>query len=174
MSTSEKQAAEELKNALKYGRCPICDRIKCEDLEGGCTCCIRCGNSEASCTCCPYCLEPLNLCACFDKLRDIWSIASYCALCPSTTVHQDGQPCPLCCCKCKEIKQYCSCCQKCRTTPCICCTRCGDLRVNCRCWGAKILSHFMRRAVLYHKNQQELRQFNFPVNTATLITFSNE
>ena len=35
MSTSEKQAAEELEDALKYGRCPICDRIICEDLEGG-------------------------------------------------------------------------------------------------------------------------------------------
>jgi hypothetical protein len=31
----------------------------------------------------------------------------------------------------------------------------------------------MRRANLYHKNQQELRQFNFPANTAVLITVKN-
>ena len=127
----------------------------------GCTCCIRCGNSEASCTCCQHCDEALNLCKCHYRLRDIWSIASYCVLCPtkqdSTTVHQVGQPCPLCCCKCKELKQFCNCCQKCGTTPCICCARCGNLSIKCRCWGAKILSHFMRRAVNYHNYQQELR-----------------
>jgi hypothetical protein len=48
------------------------------------------------------------------------------------------------------------------------------LRIKCKCWGAKVLWHFMRRAVLYHKMQQKLRESYFPVNTATLLIVRNE
>ena len=179
MSTSEEHAAEELKDALEFGRCPVCDSIECEGLEWGCTCCARCGNPDESCCCCTHCCEELNICKCNDRLKDIWNIEFQCSWCCSVDSsifgpkewHRIGEPCPGRCEYCKEME--CSCCKKCGTTPCICCTRCGDLRIKCKCWGAKILSHFMRRAVYYHKNQQELRQFNFPANTAALIAVNN-
>ena len=172
MSTSEEHAAENLKNALEFGRrCLVCDRIKCEGLEGGCTCCARCGNPDESCSCCPHCWEDLSTCKCFSRIADNWDKFHYCSWCQNDKAHQVGEQCPSCCAYCKMY--ICECCQKCRTTPCICCTGCGDLRIKCKCWGAKILSHFMRRAVLYHQNQQELRQFNFPANTAALIAVNN-
>lgn len=171
MSKSHKKAAQELEDALENGRCRVCDRVKCEFLEGSCTCCGRCGNtcasSEESCTCCPHCLDDQDCCNCCWRIEKIWSKAEYCWACPrdehdSMTVHQVGQPCPLCCRECKELEQDCICCIKCGTTPCICCTRCGDLRIKCKCWGAKILSHFMRRtfcrSVFYPQMQQDLRE----------------
>lgn len=148
------------------------NRSNAKVLKGGCTCCGLCGNSEAACTCCPHCRETLSICVCSFRIADNWDKFHYCSLCSDDSAHQVGEPCLSCCAYCKNV--LCECCKKCRTTPCICCTGCGDLRVKCKCWGAKVLSHFMRRAVFYHKNQQEPRQFNFPVNTATLITFSNE
>ena len=184
MSRSPEKAAQELEAALEFGRCPVCERINCEFLEGSCTCCGRCGNScassDESCTCCPHCDDALNICNCDARLKDIWSEATYCWACPRDKhglriVHQVDQPCPLCCAYCKELEQDCICSNhKCGTTPCICCTRCGDFRIKCRCWGAKILSHFMRRAVLNHKMQQKLRESYFPVNTAALITVKSD
>ena len=178
MSQSPVRAAKQLKDALEFGRCSVCDRVKCEFLEGSCTCCVRCGNSKESCTCCPHCDEGLNRCNCTNRLRDIWTKGIYCWACPrdqhgSMTVHQVGQHCPLCCAYCKKLEHDCVCCKKCGTTPCICCTRCGDLRIHCKCWSAKVLSHFMRRSVFYHQMQQKLREIResyFPVNTAALLT----
>jgi len=179
MSQSPKEAAQDLQDALEFGRCPVCEGIQCEGLDGCCTCCARCGNSEELCTCCPDCWEDQSCCICSAAIQKKWSSVIYCWACPRDehnlgNVHQVGEPCPLCCCKCKELKQDCICCKKCRTTPCICCTGCGNLRIKCKCWGAKILLHFMRRAAYYHKNQQELREQFFHRNTAALITVDSD
>jgi hypothetical protein len=179
MSTSEKQAAEELKDALEYGRCRVCDGIQCEGLEGSCTCCARCGNPDASCVCCPHCGEDLSFCKCYGRLKDIWTKEYQCSWCSEDSSlfgekewHRPGEPCPGCCAICKEM--VCVCCEKCCTTPCICCTGCGDLRIKCKCWAAKILSHFMRRARYNHAYQQKLQEVGFPANTAALITVNTD
>jgi hypothetical protein len=194
MSQSREEAEEELEYALKYDRCPICDGINCEGLPGSCTCCAKCGNSVLRCVCCKYCLETLDLCKCQDRIAEIWKNPNYgfCGHClpkydPDndehvSVVHLDGTPCPLCCVECQKLLgDDCTCCKKCGKTPCICCTECGELRIKCKCWfemvSGRVLLHFIRRTVLYHKYhkmKQELRESYFPANTAALITFSNE
>jgi hypothetical protein len=42
------------------------------------------------------------------------------------------------------------------------------LRIKCKCLSAKVLSHFIRRAVLYHKMQQQLSVCPCP-NTRALL-----
>jgi hypothetical protein len=173
---ADKQAAEELEYALEYGRCKVCDGIQCEDLDGYCKCCPKCGNSKALCTCCADCGEDAITCTCLVKYFSIWKCSVECIFCSTDSSlfgpkkwHPIGEPCPCCCSYCKELKGYCICCKKCGRTPCICCTRCRELRIKCKCWGAKILSHFIRCVVLYQNYQRERRQINFPANTAALI-----
>lgn len=157
MSQSAEQTAEELEDALKWGRCPSCDGMKCEGFPQSCTCCVRCGNSEVLCTCCPDCLNDLFTCRCSNRIVKNWSNFHYCCVCPNDSPHQKGERCPQCC-------AYCKCCKQCGTTPCICCTTCGELRIKCKCYSARVLSHFMRRAVHYHG------MCPCP-NTAALLTF---
>ena len=176
MSQSAEEAAEELEDALKYGRCPICDRINCEGPEGYCTCCPKCGNSEGLCNCCADCGEDAITCTCLLKHYRIWTSDLECTICSTDSSlfgpkkwHPIGEPCPCCCSYCKKLKGDCICCKKCGTTPCICCTRCGDLRVKCKCWGAKNLLHFFRRAAVYHNMQDQHNICPCP-NTVSLIT----
>ena len=184
MSQSAEKAQKELKYALEYGRCPICDGINCEGYPGSCTCCAKCGNSKSRCVCCKYCLETLDICRCEERKAQNWK-NHVCGHCPSeynsddkeevSVVHPDGTPCPCCCVKCKKLRgDDCTCCKECNTNPCICCTGCGELRIKCKCWDAKILSHFFKRAAVYHTNHQDLREQFFPRNTAALITVESD
>lgn len=173
--SAEEDAAElALALALKYGRCPVCDGVKCfpADHVNFCTCCLECGNHEAnSCVCCKHCIVTLVDCNCFYRISAIWDKCiecGYCEDCCFKVVHQKGEHCPLCCAYCKNVKHFCTCCKKCGTTPCICCVDCGELHIKCKCWSAKVLSHFMRRAVHYHKMQQQLHVCPCP-NTRVLL-----
>lgn len=183
MSQSPEKAAEEHENALHFGRCPICDGIKCNGLEGSCTCCERCGNFQNRCVCCKHCKENLQICKCSDRIINIWDRSHFCGCCPDDydeilgrnepMFHQKGEQCPSCCLYCKEFKPDCTCCKKCGTTPCICCTICGDLCIKCKCWSARILSHFMRRSVHYHQMELQLHVCPCP-NTAALLVVNEE
>jgi hypothetical protein len=180
MSQSPKEAAAKLALALEYGRCPICDGIKCDGLEESCTCCERCGNFKNRCVCCIHCWNDLQTCTCSARIADIWNRFYYCGCAVDDTtrqeggdafedsLHEKGVQCPNCCAYCKELTPACKCCKKCGTTPCICCTTCGELRIKCKCWSAKVLLHFMRRAVHYHKMQQQLHVCPCP-NTRFLL-----
>ena len=190
MSQSDEEARKELEIALEFGRCKFCDGINCEGYPESCTCCAKCGNSESSCVCCKYCTETRNNCKCEEQKAENWKNSNYyfCVHCLSeydsdneeqvSVVHPDGTPCPRCCVECKNLRgDDCTCCKKCGKTPCICCTKCRELRIKCKCWfemvSGRVLSHFIRRAVLYHKYhkmKQELRESYFPANTAALIT----
>ena len=172
MSQSAEEARKELEDALKYGRCRICDGMLAQGYPKTCKCCTNCWNAESECVCCPYCRDDLGSCHCTPRIAKIWDHFHRCDNCLEGA-HQAGEQCTYCCAYCKQLEHDCKCCKKCGTTPCICCTRCRDLRIKCKCWGAKVLWHFMRRTNLYHKNQQELLQFNFPANTAVLITVKN-
>ena len=188
MSQSPEKAATELKNALKFGRCPICDGIKYVGYKyvgypESCTCCGNCGNLQSCCVCCEYCLNDLSTCECSDRIVNIWDSYHFCGCCPNDISHQKGEQCPSCCayCKefkpnCKEFKPNCKCCKICCTTPCICCVVCKNLRIKCKCWSARILSHFMKRSVHYHKMEQQLRQLHVcPCpNTAALLVVKKE
>jgi hypothetical protein len=162
-----------------------------EGYPESCTCCPNCGNPSSRCVCCMDCLETLDLCRCQDRIGKIWNEEHRCSHCPmeydsdsnelESVLHPKNRNCPLCCPYCKEHKDECSCCDRCHKTPCICCTECGDLRIKCKCWfemvSGRVLSHFIRHAVLYHKYhkmKQELRESYFPANTAALITIPNE
>jgi hypothetical protein len=180
MSKSPEEATEELQDALEFGRCRLCDGIKCDGSEGYCKCCANCCMpDESSCSCCPHCRELLNICRCMDRLNDIWNADIECLWCSKDSSlfgpkewHCVGKPCPDYCKYCKEM--VCICCTVCRTNPCIFCTGCGELRIKCKCLGAKILSHYMRHAVWYHNYQQDLREQFFPINTAALLTVKSD
>ena len=164
---------EELENALHFGRCPICDGINCEGYPESCTCCGNCGNLQDGCVCCIYCLDDLQTCTCSNRVVNIWDRSHFCGWCPNDILHQEGEQCPSCCTYCKEFKPNCTCCKKCGTTPCICCVDCGDLRIKCKCWSAKVLSHFMRRAVHYHKMEPQLHVCPCP-NTRVLLIVGDD
>lgn len=160
MSQSTEEAEEELKAALDFGRCQICDGMIAVGYPGSCTCCANCGNLDTACLCCKHCYGDPSTCRCTCRITDIWKESHICIWCVTDSqlfggiIHQVGERCPLCCAYCKEFLPNCKCCKKCSTAPCICCTICGDLRINCKCKSARVLSHFIRRAVLNHKIKQ--------------------
>ena len=177
-SLSASLSNEELKYAIKYGRCLACDGVEYPGHAQECTCCRICGNHETeSCVCCKHCRFTLDQCRCDERIRyDVWKEWHECIYCDCEDDDEDyevhvGKSCPYCCAYCKNHKSECKCCKKCGTTPCICCTICGDLRINCKCRSVRILSHFMKRSVRsvhYHKMEQQLRVCPC-TNTAALL-----
>ena len=180
------QSLEELKDALKFGRCPICDGIKCVGYPESCTCCGNCGNLQSGCVCCPVCKDTKDVCSCPARILPIWNEAHSCVVCPYVYVpsldrneamfHQKGERCPSCCLYCKEFIPECTCCIICGTTPCICCDVCKNFPIKCKCWSARILSHFIRRAVLsvlYHEMQRQLDVCPCP-NTRYLLRVKDD
>lgn len=168
-------------NLITYrGRCSICDRIKpstdeeMKDKQNVCNCCNFCGNHEDKCTCCVHCKDPLNECKCRKRALDLYKTECMCLICNQIVegvLHKEGEHCPETCFYCKVETRYCKCCKKCRGTPCICCTDCKELKIFCKCWGARILSHFMRRGIYAHKKNAQLcalRNSTLP-NTARLL-----
>jgi hypothetical protein len=151
------------KCAGTYGRCRICDRIRTGALalEGRCTCCPKCWNRADKCVCCEQCADPKNACDCLDRMIEIWGDRGReCMDCACMTIsplryventvtHSGGTPCPLCCIYCTNPKRECTCCGTCRTTPCICCIDCGDVRIKCKCYSVKFLSHYLKHARVY-------------------------
>jgi hypothetical protein len=170
------EAEEKLKAAIDLGRCRICEGMIVEGYPESCTCCPNCGNINTGCLCCNDCLDDPSTCRCYARIEKIWKGYINCIWCTADSeldecvIHQDGQRCPLCCPYCKEFTPNCRCCKKCFAAPCICCTRCNEVRINCKCKFVRVLSHFIRRAAVYHK----LRESYFPANTAALITIPNE
>jgi len=173
---------ENLDYAIEYGRCLACDGVECPDHPEACTCCRNCGNHETeSCVCCKHCWFTLDQCQCKERISDVWSgndLFQGCTWCGEDEDgeyigHQAGERCPNCCAYCKNHELLCKCCKKCGTTPCICCNTCGELRIKCKCWSAKVLSHFMRRLVHYHKMEQQLHVCPCP-NTAALLVLIEE
>ena len=156
--------------ALVYGRCHSCDRIRNNGIlhERRCTCCPKCWNRADKCVCCRHCAEPLNVCVCDKRMEEIWGVhPRECVECEDAIITQleyvevepvihRGTPCPLCCPYCTMLKSECRCCKKCRTTPCICCIDCGNVRIKCKCYSVKFLSHFLKHALVYKEIVQYL------------------
>jgi len=153
----------------------------CGSLDGNCNCCACCNNLLEFCTCCNSCEKQLDMCACEHRMRTIWT-EHHCKVCDSvydkdcneehSVFHSSGVPCPNCCFLCKYPRKEfreCKCCRVCLIPhPCICDREQQNaISVEKRKNARYLIRCFLRKVISQKRSY-------FPVNTATLITFSNE